>query len=63
MTARVKKFLGSLVLLFGLLGYIVVALIIGLRLPHVAYIELPYYLVAGLAWVFPARSVIIWMHR
>ncbi len=63
MTARVKKLLGSLALLFGLFGYIIVALLIGARLPHIFFIELPYYLIAGLAWVFPARSVIAWMHR
>ena len=63
MRARARKLLGSLALLFGLFGYIVVALLIGARLPHTVFIELPYYLVAGLAWIFPARSLIAWMHR
>ena len=63
MPIRLKKLIGSLALLAGLFGYIVVALLIGARLPHITLIELPYYLVAGLAWILPARSVITWMHR
>ncbi len=63
MTASMKKLLGSLALLFGLIAYIIVALQIGSHLPHITLIELPFYLVAGLGWVFPARWVIAWMHR
>lgn len=63
MTIRLKKLIGSLALLAGLFGYIVVALLIGVRLPHTMLIELPYYLIAGLAWIFPARRLIAWMHR
>lgn len=63
MTASMKKLLGSLMLLFGLLGYILVAFLIGSRLPHITLIELPFYLVAGLGWIFPARWIIAWMHR
>jgi prolipoprotein diacylglyceryltransferase len=63
MGAGLKKLVGSLGLLGGLIVYIVLALIIGARLPHVTFIELPYYLVAGLLWVWPAKIIILWMHK
>lgn len=63
MSASMKKLWGSLGLLFGLIGYIIVAFLIGGRLPHITLIELPFYLVAGIGWIFPARWVIAWMHR
>lgn len=63
MTVRTKKLVGSLVLIFGLIVYIVLASQIGARLPHIMLVELPFYVIAGLAWIFPARSIIAWMHR
>ena len=63
MSVGTKKLVGSLVLLFGLIVYIVLALQIGARLPHMMLIELPFYIIAGLAWIYPARSIIVWMHK
>lgn len=63
MSVGTKKLVGSLVLLFGLIVYIVLALQIGARLPHMMLVELPFYIIAGLAWIYPARSIIVWMHK
>lgn len=63
MSVGTKKLIGSLVLLFGLIIYIVLALQIGARLPHMMLVELPFYIIAGLAWIYPARSIIVWMHK
>ena len=63
MTASTKKLLGSLILLASLVFYIVLGLLIGARLPHTIWIELPFYIIAGLGWIFPARWIIAWMHR
>lgn len=63
MSVGTKKLVGSLGLLFGLIAYIVLALQIGVRLPPVMLFELPFYIIAGLAWIYPARSLIYWMHR
>lgn len=63
MSVGTKKLVGSLVLLFGLIAYIVAALQIGARLPHMMLVELPFYIIAGLAWIYPARSIIVWMHK
>lgn len=63
MIASFRSLVGSLALLFGLIIYIVAAVAIGSRLPHVMLIELPYYVVAGILWIFPARAIITWMHQ
>lgn len=63
MNASMKKLVGSLGLLFGLVIYIMFAVAIGARLPHYTLIELPYYIVAGMAWIFPARRLLVWMHQ
>lgn len=63
MSVGTKKLIGSLALLFGLIVYIVLALQIGARLPHMMLVELPFYIFAGLAWIYPARSIIVWMHK
>lgn len=63
MSASMKKLLGSLWLLFGLIAYIIVVFLVARFLPHITLIELPFYLVAGLGWIFPARWIIAWMHR
>ena len=63
MTASTKKLIGSLIMMAGLLVYILIALVIGSRLPHTVFVELPYYIVAGTLWVLPAKAIITWMHR
>ena len=63
MSDRIRKLLGSLGLLFGLIFYILIAVAIGARLPHIMLVELPYYIIAGILWIFPAYRIITWMHK
>ncbi len=59
-----KKLVGSLFLLVALSIYALICVIIGASfIPHVWYVELPYYIVAGIAWAFPTKYLIVWMNR
>jgi uncharacterized membrane protein len=64
MKVRMRKFLGMLALLGGLAVYILIAMLIGVRLAgsHWA-LELVFYVVAGIVWVFPVRYLMVWMQR
>ncbi|MFM7083924.1 MAG: DUF2842 domain-containing protein [Hyphomicrobium sp.] len=63
MTVRSRKLLGTIGLLIFLTVYAFVAMMIAIILQVNASktLELLYYLVAGLAWVFPAGLIIQWM--
>lgn len=63
MPPRTRKFIGALALLFGLLVYIILAVAIGIRVPRTPLAELPYYILAGILWIFPAIRIIAWMAR
>lgn len=61
---RWRTALGLLVLLVGLAVYSLAAMAIGASLvPRHWLAELAYYLVAGLAWVWPAGQLVAWMVR
>lgn len=62
MTIKTRKLAGMLLLVGGLLTYVLVAAgIIGAMqgLPEAARLLL--YAVAGIAWIFAARPVLVWM--
>jgi Protein of unknown function (DUF2842) len=60
--ARLKILYGSLLLLGGIALYAVIVTRIGIAfLPHITWIEAPYYLVTGVAWVWPAAYVTRWI--
>jgi hypothetical protein len=65
MTARIRKLIGTVLLLAFLGAYAWAAVIIGAGritlAPHWA--QLAYFLVAGLLWVIPAGLLIRWMQR
>ena len=65
MTPRVKKFIGTLLLLLFVAFYaFAMMLVAGAVLPHGnKVLELGFYAVAGLLWVVPAGLLISWMHR
>ena len=59
---RLRILYGSLLLLAGVAFYAVIVARIGVDyLPHVTWIEAPYYLLTGIAWVWPAAYVTRWM--
>lgn len=65
MPVRLKKFIGTFVLLFMVAVYAVFATALAtLYLAQsAAYVHLAYFLVTGLLWVVPAMFVIRWMER
>ncbi len=65
MTVRTRKLIGAVVLLLFLAVYALLAMFIAIVLQVSAskWIELAYYVVAGVAWVIPAGWLVRWMQR
>jgi uncharacterized membrane protein len=66
MTQRQRKFAGAIALLVLVSVYAILALAVAVVLQvHNAnkFVELAYYLVAGLLWVLPAGVLIKWMQK
>lgn len=63
MTPRMKKLVGLLILIPGLTIYMFLAAALGEKTPARWFIQVPYYLVAGILWALPVRSLIIWMNQ
>jgi hypothetical protein len=65
MTLRTRKFIGTVVLVFFLAAYALVAMAFGAsRIVGASGIaQVIYFLVAGLAWVIPAGLLVRWMQR
>lgn len=55
---------GIVVLLLGLAVYALAMMWVGAtQLPEQAAVQLAFYVVAGLAWVWPALRLVRWMAR
>jgi hypothetical protein len=66
MTQRQRKFLGTIALLLLIAVYALAAMgvAIVLQVHNVSkFVELLYYVVAGLLWVLPAGLLISWMQK
>ncbi len=65
MRARTRKLIGTVVLFLFLLAYAWTAVVIGAGritlAPH--WLQLAYFVAAGLLWVLPAGLLIRWMQR
>ena len=62
MAPRLKKFLGIIILLPALAVYFLLAAALGVHIPDNQLLKAGYYLVAGVLWAFPAKSLIKWMN-
>lgn len=62
---RVRKLIGTVVLVLFVIVYALVAMAIGAVLVpnHSGFVALVFYVVAGLGWVLPAGLIIKWMER
>ena len=65
MSPRVKKLIGTVVILLWLLVYVVlVAGFARMILPHATwYAELAFYALAGTLWIVPIGLMLPWMNR
>lgn len=65
MNVRTRKLVGMIALLVFLAVYavVVVAAAIVLQVNSSKVVELAFYIVGGLAWVFPAALLVRWMQR
>lgn len=62
---RTRKLVGAIVLLVFLAIYALLAMLVAVTLQVNAskWVELIYYVVAGLAWTIPAGAIIWWMQQ
>jgi hypothetical protein len=63
MTIRTRKLIGTVILLLFLAVYALMAMFVAIVLQVNAgkWVELAYYIIAGLAWVIPAAWLVRWM--
>lgn len=64
MTSRSRKLIGMVIMLVYLTLYCLLALAVAIVLDvHTTakWVELAFYIIAGLAWVMPAAWIIRWM--
>ncbi|MDO8840201.1 MAG: DUF2842 domain-containing protein [Parvibaculum sp.] len=62
---RTRKLLGTIILLIGLTLYsfLVMTIAVSGHLSESGWMQFFYYLIAGVAWAFPAKYLIVWMVR
>ncbi len=63
MKPRVKKLIGLIVLLPGLLIYFGAVVTLADRLPDFWLARLIYFMVTGLAWALPVIPLLSWMSK
>lgn len=65
MHIRTRKFIGTILLLVFLTVYSLAAMMVAIALQVNAskFVEVLYYVVAGLIWVIPAGAIIWWMQK
>jgi len=65
MPVRLRKFIGAILLITLVVSWALVAMALA-QAPAIkanGFIEVIYYVVAGLAWVLPAMPLVRWMSR
>ncbi len=65
MTMRTRKLIGAVALLLLITVYSFAAMMVAIALQVNAskWVEVIYYIVAGLAWTVPAGAIIWWMQQ
>ena len=65
MPLRLRKFIGAILLITLVVSWALVAMALA-QAPAIkanGFVEVLYYVVAGLAWVLPAMPLVRWMSR
>lgn len=65
MSASTRKLIGTVVLLAALIPYWFLVMIIAaaLEVSNHKWLEVPFYIVGGFAWVLPAAWLVRWMQK
>ncbi|MBB4304779.1 glucose dehydrogenase [Rhodobium orientis] len=65
MRQRVRKLVGTLILVAFVIVYVFLAMILGVALlpGTTKLVQIVYYVIAGFAWVLPAMALISWMQK
>ncbi|MGF1649987.1 MAG: DUF2842 domain-containing protein [Hyphomicrobiaceae bacterium] len=65
MSQRTRKFIGTILLTLFLTVYAFVAMLVAIviQVRENVYLEVLYYIIAGLAWVLPAGIIVWWMQK
>ena len=64
MSVRSRKLVGMLAIIVGLAIYAIAGVYVAIEyVPDNWLIELLYYCIAGTIWAFPARAVLVWIHK
>lgn len=63
MPPRQKKFIGMIVLLIGFFAYLILAITIADFLPANKLVEIVYFAITGIAWIFPVKHLLAWMNH
>ena len=61
MAPRIKKLIGLAILIPGVTIYMFLAAI-GERVPGLWFVQVPFYLAAGLLWAVPVKYLMQWMN-
>ncbi len=62
MPIRLRKLVGTLILLIYLTLYIAGAVMVGEMIPRATVWEILYFMVAGIVWIIPLRPLFRWMN-
>ncbi len=62
MSPRYKKLIGLFLFLPALMLYFFAAAALSERVPDIQLLKAGYFLVAGVAWAFPAKFLLSWMN-
>ena len=63
MKPRIKKLIGILILLVGMFVYFIAAINIADALPDHIVLQIGYYAIAGIIWVFPLKPLFLWINK
>jgi len=63
MKPRHKKLIGFGLFLPALALYFFAAAALGETVPNIQLLKAAYYLIAGVAWAFPAKFLMAWMEK
>lgn len=63
MNPRIKKLIALIIMLPSIMLYFFAAAALGELVPDFWLVKVPYYIVAGIAWAFPIRYLLLWANK